>query len=274
MKEDYTNAGPKKPAAQFGDIKSHHSQGRAIRVEGERQSEHEHIRARINVVLQTKHPETSFSPYDAKAYGRSATLTIPRDMALIKTKLDLALRDKTKAALEKGHALPEALKQEMSTEADIARTIQAREQAIEARVQANLPVDELRAITDAKIIEAAHYQQGQVFAVGKRQPMPIQLTQADIRQLLQPFERAPGPTTPHTAEAAPAAAANLARLAMPRPEGRAAAPAPAGPSAAQPAVSGAPATEVKSGGATAIAGPTVQNRPGPVGVNSAATKLR
>jgi hypothetical protein len=113
----------------------------------------------------------------------------------------LELRDKLKDALKQGEELPQELQQELSTEADIERAIEAREVAIERRLAAGLPIDNLQTITDAKIIEAAHYQQGEIFEAGRSQRIPVTYTDADIEQLLEPLEREPsGGERPTAAE--------------------------------------------------------------------------
>jgi RHS repeat-associated protein len=168
----------KKAPAEFADIAAHSKQGSAIRQGVKRISEHEHIRARINLVLQTLDPTTGASPYDKAAYGRSATLTIPEDMARAKTKLDLKLRDKLRAALANGE-IDDALVREMDIDADINRTIVARDATIEARKVAGKSIDDLSKITTTKITEAAHLQQSELFEVGKSQRSPIAGASAD-----------------------------------------------------------------------------------------------
>jgi hypothetical protein len=162
--------------AQFGDIAPHNRQGRAIRqngISGKRLSEHEHIRARINVFIQTLDPQSSTSPYSTRAYRRSATLTIPYDMAREKTRMDLQLRDRLREAQRTGIVTRE-LEQEMTIEADIERAMLARQRAIEARRAAgNNDITDLEAITDEKIMEAAHLQHGELFDVGRSQRSPI-----------------------------------------------------------------------------------------------------
>lgn len=168
----------KKATANYGDMKTHGSQGAAIWEGTKRLSEHEHIRARINLYLQPMDPLTGHSPYDKAAYGRSMTLTIPKDMANAKTKMDLALRDKLKDALKKG-VVSEDLVKEMDIEADINRTIAARDQAIRARQAAGKGINDLKSISNAQITETAHLQQSELFHVGKSQKSPIAGASAD-----------------------------------------------------------------------------------------------
>jgi RHS repeat-associated protein len=163
------NVQPKLPA-KYGDIKNYNQQSIAIRDQsGKRTSEHEHIVARINMWLTTYDAEMGVSAYEKSDYRVSATLTIPRDMALIKTAMDMALRDALKEALRRGYVSPMLLRQ-MSVDAAIDRTIKARDAAFHARQAAgNTNVDDLKAITNDKIAAAAAYQMGQVFDAGKRQ---------------------------------------------------------------------------------------------------------
>ena len=119
--------------------------------------------------LATYDAETGVSAYEKSDYRVSATLTIPRDMALIKTAMDMALRDALKEALQRGYVSPMLLRQ-MSVDAAIDRTIKARDAAFHARQAAgNSNVGDLKAITNDKIAAAAAYQMGQVFEAGKRQ---------------------------------------------------------------------------------------------------------
>jgi hypothetical protein len=150
--------------AQFGDIERHTDQKRAVREDQRRVSEHEHIMARINLVLSTIDPKKGMSEYDDKAYRKSATVTIPRDMALEKTADDLALRDRLKEAAETGKYNQQLLN-DLSVQAAIDRTIEARERTIAKRQAENKNVDDLRAITNEKIAQAAHYQQSEMFAI-------------------------------------------------------------------------------------------------------------
>jgi hypothetical protein len=220
---------PEKHQAEYGDINPHNRQGRAIRsAEGTRLSEHEHIRARINIKIQTTNPETGLSPYDAKAYREGVTITIPKDMADIKTKKDLELRDKSYDALEKDGEIPEELTKEMSLDADIERTIQSRDEAIEKRLQAGDPIDDLVAITDEKIKISGHFQEGGAyqrtndFLKERPDEKPLRLaTDTEIEELLAPLdihesvarERVGSKINLDTS-----GKSNLNRLAMPRPD--------------------------------------------------------
>ena len=56
----------------------------------------------MNWELQTTDPGTGVSPYNKRAYQHSVTVTIPEDMARIKTKADLRLRDEIKASKATG----------------------------------------------------------------------------------------------------------------------------------------------------------------------------
>ena len=129
--------GRKKPEAEIGDALPYRQQGKAIWIGGTRGSEHEHIRARVNLRLITTSPTGQASPYDRAAYRRSVTLTIPRDMAKIKTRKDLALRDRIKAGT--------ASVDDVQIATDIRHTIEARDDAIAARRQAGRPTADLRA---------------------------------------------------------------------------------------------------------------------------------
>jgi predicted oxidoreductase len=131
-------------------------------------------------VLQTIDPTVGRSEYDRAAYRRSATLTIPRDMALDKTKADLALRDQLKEALDAGVFTQELLR-DMDVQADIQRTIEARDRTIESRLGKGRDVADLRAITDDAIARAAHYQQAELFDAGRKQRSPI--ADADDKEL-------------------------------------------------------------------------------------------
>lgn len=178
----------KKPVAQIGDMKPHGKQGSAIPGAVKRLSEHEHIRARINIVLQTLDPSTGTSPYTKSAYGKSVTLTIPEDMARAKTKMDLALRDQLKEALKTG-VIDDKLIKDMDIESDINRTIAAREQTKTARKAAGQGIDDLNKVTNAGITEAAHLQQSEVFHVGKNQKSPIAgASDADVDNALKDLD--------------------------------------------------------------------------------------
>ena len=154
----------KSTTAQFGDIERHTDQKKSVREDQRRVSEHEHVLARINLVLSTIDPQKGMSAYDKKAYRESATVTIPRDMALEKTRDDLALRDRLKEAAETGH-YNQKLLSDLSVQAAIDRTIDARDRTIAKRLSENKKVDDLKAITDDKIAQAAHYQQSEMFAI-------------------------------------------------------------------------------------------------------------
>lgn len=173
-----------RPTAEFGDVKPHRKQGRAIWRDGERISEHEHVRARINLVLTTLDPVTNTSPYTLGAYGRSATITIPEDMARLKTRMDLQLRDRLKAALAKDE-LPADLAKELHLDADAHRAMAARDQTIMQRKAAGLPYDDLEKVTDAKILDATRQQTDELFKVGKTQRSPI--AGADAEELERAF---------------------------------------------------------------------------------------
>jgi hypothetical protein len=166
--------GRKKPEAEIGDALPYSQQGKAIWIGGTRGSEHEHIRARVNLRLITTSPTGQASPYDRAAYRRSVTLTIPRDMAKIKTRKDLALRDRIKAGT--------ASVDDVQIATDIRHTIEARDDAIAARRQAGRPTADLESLTDDKIAAAAHGQQHELFGVGRRQVKPwAGMTDAEFR---------------------------------------------------------------------------------------------
>ncbi|HEU5134851.1 MAG TPA: SpvB/TcaC N-terminal domain-containing protein [Steroidobacteraceae bacterium] len=162
----YRDPSGTQPRASFGDIAEYRRQLRAVRgTGGIRLSEHEHIGAFINHYLSLLDPVTGLSAMDRAAYRRMVTLTIPRDMALLKTAEDMALRDRLRAARSSGVVSP-SLAAELLPEAAIQRMIRARDAAIAARVSAGLPVDSLLAITDDHIARATHYQWGQLFDSG------------------------------------------------------------------------------------------------------------
>ncbi len=170
-----------KPTAEYGDIKKHSAQGKARWSEDgmTRESEHEHPRARTNVENMTKDPVTGISPYDKNAYRRSATLTIPRDMALEKTKMDMALQRR----ILNGTATAD----DMSIQGDIERTQRARDITKAKRTAAGLTTHSLDVITDLKIRQAAHYQQGELFEVGKSQKI-VGLSDADLDEAFDNWE--------------------------------------------------------------------------------------
>ena len=151
--------------ATFGDVKQYSRQGKALWKDGGRVSEHEHVGARVNLRLITTDPTTGKSPYNKKAYRRSTTVTIPEDMARAKTRLDLALRDRNKAG--------SATAAENHVQADIDRTIQAREEVRATRIKTNQSTGDLDAVTNEAIIRSAHGQQGELHHVGKKQRSPI-----------------------------------------------------------------------------------------------------
>lgn len=157
-------------AATVGDMRPYNRQGAAIRAGGNRLTQHEHISAKVNLQLMTKAPN-GVSAYLQGDYRKSVTLTVPRDMAVAKDRLDMRLRDRLKAAQNSG-VVNQALIDEMTPEADAARAVAARNQAIAARQARGCAIDDLLVITDSKIDTAVHYQAGQVFEGGKRQPSP------------------------------------------------------------------------------------------------------
>lgn len=153
----------KKPFANFGDLKPYHKQGRALWVGGQRVSEHEHIRAGVNLRRMTTGPDGS-SSYDNAAYRRSLTLTLPREMSLILTRMHMALRDRIKAGT--------ASVNDLQIGTDIDNAIRARELAIAARRQAGRSTADLELITDDLIGLAADGQQHELFHVGRQQKSP------------------------------------------------------------------------------------------------------
>src|SRR5262249_2204871 len=131
---------PKKEA-QIGEMKDYNKAGQVPAMrdkQGKRISHYEHIRARINVWLQTHDPETGNSAYTPGDYRKSTTLTIPEDMAKKKDILDMKLRDALKKA-QKADMITPQLEAEMTVEADIQRSIVARNQAIAERLANNDP---------------------------------------------------------------------------------------------------------------------------------------
>lgn len=179
--------------AEYGDIARYAEQLRAIRGNGIRLSEHEHIRARINDYLQTLDPLTGTSPITRSVYRDMVTLTIPEEMARIKTNMDMVLRNRLRAAMEPGAVITddvlEALSRDLSGEAAIERTIAARDILIAERRAAGEAVGHLLAITDARIIEATHLQVSSIFRAGTRSRTPAELldaTHAEIEAALNP----------------------------------------------------------------------------------------
>ncbi len=152
-----------KQQAQHGDLKIYKNQGKAIWKEGARQSEHEHALPKKNMQQQTTDPETGEHSYDQKAYNNTYTLTIPKDMADLKTHgplkthmSDMQLIRETEKVIQGVQEASKYLKSEMSTEATEGRMREARDTAIENREKAGLPTDDLKMITDEKITEAVH----------------------------------------------------------------------------------------------------------------------
>jgi hypothetical protein len=160
---------PVRPTANYGDVAQYRKQGRAIYdpLTGARISEHEHVGARVNWEIQTTDPSGA-TAYGATQYRASHTATIPYDMARIKTDMDMAVRDDLKAA-GPGGASKALADEARPIESDAARTIQARGMAISARKSAGLPVDDLLAVTDAKIHESVHLQGSQLHEAGRAQ---------------------------------------------------------------------------------------------------------
>jgi hypothetical protein len=163
------------PTARYGDLERHRDQGRSLREQQRRVSEHEHILARINLVLQSIDPKNGMSQYDDKAYRNSATVTIPRDMALEKTRDDLELRDRLKEAARL-ETYDKKLLADLSVQAAIDRTIAARDRTIQQRLAENRGVEDLKAITDEVIASAAHYQQSEMFAIDRTQNDSVENT--------------------------------------------------------------------------------------------------
>lgn len=177
-----------KATAQFGDIEVYRWQLRAVWEGEQRKSEHEHIQAFINQVLQTRDPLTRKSPVDRATYRNEVTITIPRDMAVEKTRMDMDLKKKLEKAMETG-AITDELRQQTSIEAAIDHMIQARDRVMQARLKEGRAVDDLAAITDSKIREAAHLQQSEMFQVGKSQDyaMARQADKNEFDHLLENF---------------------------------------------------------------------------------------
>jgi|GEM_PF-4928822 len=146
-----------KKQAKYGDQNSHRQQGRAIRINGIRVSESEHIQPRAHIILQTKNSH-GISPYDNKAYGQSTTIVIPRDMAKIKTNWDNRITQQAQKVIKAGKELPESLKKSLSQEAAYNRTIRARDIAITRREQRGQSTQDLKAISNEMIKNASHLQ--------------------------------------------------------------------------------------------------------------------
>jgi hypothetical protein len=200
--------GPRRPEARIGDIKPYNQQGRAIWVDGKRVSEHEHLGADINWKLQTTDPSTGTSPWDDRVYRRSPTLTIPEDMARVKTRKDMELRDQIKQSSSTG--MSDALAENVRRiESDIQRTIDSRDETIRARQQAGKPIDDLLEITDEKINWAAHLQGGELHTVGKSQASP-EFDDSDIEHWAEVFDE------DHSGDKADDAAADAAADDAPR----------------------------------------------------------
>ncbi|MGB2220722.1 SpvB/TcaC N-terminal domain-containing protein [Neptunomonas sp.] len=149
--------------AQFGDIERYVDQLKAIRDANDtRLSEHEHIRARINDYLNTLDPVNGVSPVTHAVYQRMHTLTIPRDMAVIKTRMDMQIRGRLRAAIAAGDEISDAaliqIRWDVSVEASVQRMLQARDEAIAARNAAGQSLDGLNAITEQRILTAVALQ--------------------------------------------------------------------------------------------------------------------
>lgn len=151
--------------AQYGDLNPYSRQKLAIRDANRRQSEHEHIMARINLYLQTLNSDTGNSIIDRKAYRDMMTLTIAREMALEKTKWDMELRDQLKEAWKTGTFSPELI-EAMRLDADVERTKQAREKIIASRLAQEKTFEDLLLSTNEKIQEAAVLQLDELFKLG------------------------------------------------------------------------------------------------------------
>ncbi len=127
-----------------------------------RLSEHEHIRARINDYLNTLDPVNGVSPVTHAVYQRMHTLTIPRDMAVIKTRMDMQIRGRLRAAIAAGDEISDAaliqIRWDVSVEASVQRMLQARDEAIAARNAAGQSLDGLNAITEQRILTAVALQ--------------------------------------------------------------------------------------------------------------------
>jgi RHS repeat-associated protein len=160
---------PKEPP-KYGDIQPGNQRTLALRdPAGNRISEREHIVARILLWLETYDPEAKTSAYEKSNYRASPTLLLPTDMARIKTGMDMKLRDQLKDALARGEVEYSVLNQ-ITIEAAIERTIEARKAAIRRRQSAGITdLADLLAVTDDKIATAAHYQMGEVHKGGKQQ---------------------------------------------------------------------------------------------------------
>jgi hypothetical protein len=142
-----------------------------------RLSENEHIRARINLVLQTLNERTEASAYERDSYRDSVTLRIPRDMAVLKTRMDLELRDQLRESIEEDR-VSETLLNEIEIEADIERTIRARDLTIQSRQAENRAIDDLLAITDQRIRETAILQSGEL----RSRQLPQELAEASEKE--------------------------------------------------------------------------------------------
>ena len=157
-----------KKQAQIGDLNTHKNHGKAIWKDGVRQSENEHILSKKNLQQQTTDPNTGEHSYDQKAYDNTHTLTIPKDMANLKTHgplkthmSDMQLIRETEKVIQGVQEASEHLKSEMSFDAAEGRMREARDIAIENREKVGLPTHDLKNLTDEKIKEAAHLDFGE-----------------------------------------------------------------------------------------------------------------
>lgn len=171
----------------FGALLPYKQQLKAERDENNvRLSENEHIRARINLVLQTLDERIEESAYEKAAYRDSVTLRIPRDMAVLKTRMDLELRDRLRESIEED-GVSETLLREIEIEADIQRTIRARELSIQARRAENRDVEDLLAITEQRIRETAVLQSGELHS--RRLPQElVEASEAEWQKLIEQID--------------------------------------------------------------------------------------
>jgi RHS repeat-associated protein len=185
--------------AKFGDIKPYktpagQAQGTAIYSGDIRLSEHEHVGARINWVIQTLGEVlTDLIPYDTAAYNRSLTITIPKDMANIKTQLDMWLRDDLRAAGATGPSRA-LIDRARPIESDAQRAIDARDAAIHARLQAGQSIADFDKITDERLNYTVHGQGGTFHEVGQgpTRALVSQYSDADFEAWERSFDAALG----------------------------------------------------------------------------------
>jgi hypothetical protein len=113
------------------------------------------------VIMETlRNPETGRTPFTEADYKDSQVLTIPRDMDVIKTRMDRRLLKRVKAGT--------VTAAELQPEADVQRMLRARKMAIRERRRVGRSLEGLSEVSEDRIRLAVHAQLGQKFHAGKR----------------------------------------------------------------------------------------------------------